>query len=203
MRRGYIEKNPCSQLEPVTYHKPPPQIFTPEQLKAALDWLQKNPRGSIWFVLTALCGLRPEEAQKTERKNIHAKDGIIIIENQTTKVRERRVVKPMDEAMEWLRYALKVGETPLPDQFKRRLIHRLRDVLGFERWPKDITRHTAASIWLARIKSASEVAEQLGNSERVLKRDYKALVTPQMLSEFLKAIKPPSKPRRRRSNSKP
>ena len=91
----------------------------------------------------------------------------------------------MDEAMEWLRYALNFGDTPLPDQFKRRLIRKLRSALGFERWPKDITRHTAASIWLARVRSSAEVAEQLGNSERVLKRDYKALVTPDNLKEYL------------------
>jgi integrase len=190
VRRGHCAVNPCEKLEAVTYHKPAPQVFTPEQLKAALEWLQSNPRGMTWFVLTALCGLRPEEAQKTERKNIHIKSGIIIVDSQTTKVRERRVVAPMKEAMAWLRFALKHGgETPITKQFKKRLIHRLRQHLGFESWPKDITRHTAASIWLARVKSAAEVAEQLGNSERVLKRDYKALVTPETLGRYLEALK--------------
>jgi integrase len=190
MRRGCRSDNPCARLEPVTYHKPSPQIFTPEQLKTCLDWLRKNPRGLTWFVLTTLCGLRPDEARKTERENIHCLSGHIIVDAQTTKVRERRVVTPMPEAMKWLRRSLKYGgETPLPKQFKRRLIHSLRDVLGLKTWPKDITRHTAASIWLAEKQSAAFVAEQLGNSERVLKRDYKALVTPQTLAQFLEAIR--------------
>lgn len=197
VRRGYCIKNPCDQLEPVTYQKPPPQIFTPKQLEKALEWLTGNPRGMTWFVLTALCGLRPEEAQKTERAKIQCLAGHIIVDVQTTKVRERRVVTPMPEAMRWLRRSLKYGgEIPLPDQFKTRLVRRLRHKLGFERWPKDITRHTAASIWLARVKSAAEVAEQLGNSEKVLKRDYKALVTQKLLDEYLGVITPPPSYRR-------
>lgn len=189
VRRGYCIKNPCEQLESVTYHKPPPQIFTPEQLAAALKWLTENPRGLTWFVLTTLCGLRPEEAQKTTRDRIQCLAGHVIVDKQTTKVRERRVVTPMPEAMKWLRRSLKYGgETPITKQFKKRLILRLRKVIGFKKWPKDITRHTAASIWLARIKSAAEVAEQLGNSEKVLKKDYKALLTQDMLTKLLAVI---------------
>lgn len=189
IRRRYITNNPCAQLEAVTYHKPPPQIFTPLQLKTALDWLQKNPNGMTWFVLTTLCGLRPEEAQKTPQNKIQTDAGIVIVDTQTTKVRERRVVTPMKEAIHWLNLSFKLGSyTPISKQSKKRFLKQLRKVLGFEKWPKDITRHTAASIWLARIKSAAEVAEQLGNSERVLKRDYKALVTPEMLREFMGVI---------------
>lgn len=189
VRRGYCLKNPCAQLEPVTYHKPPPQVFTPAQLKMCLEWLTVNPKGFTWFVLTALCGLRPEEAQRTPRKKIQIKDGHIIVDVQTTKVRQRRVVTPMVEAMQWLRISLNLGgKTPINEPFKRRLIKKLRKLLGFKAWPKDITRHTAASIWLARIKSAAEVAEQLGNSERVLKRDYKALVTAKQLESYLTAM---------------
>ncbi|MGC3961338.1 MAG: hypothetical protein QM813_26445 [Verrucomicrobiota bacterium] len=190
LRREYIEKNPCDQLDEIIYHKPPPQILTPEQLKKCLQWLTKNPRGSTWFVLTTLCGLRPEEAQKTPRDKIQCLAGHIIVDSQTTKVRQRRVVTPMPEAMKWLRRSLKYGGlTPINQQFKRRLILKLRTLIGFKEWPQDITRHTAASIWLARIKSAAEVAEQLGNSEKVLKRDYKALVTAKLLGEYLTVIR--------------
>lgn len=192
MRRHYIENNPCTQLEAVTYHKPPPQIFTPEQLKTALLWFRKNPKGMTWFVLTTLCGLRPDEARKTPPGKIQLDAGVIVVDTQTTKVRERRVVTPMKEAMKWLRLSLKLGgKTPMSKQCKKRLLKEFRAVLGFAKWPKDITRHTAASIWLARIKSASEVAEQLGNSERVLKRDYKALITPKQLEEYLACMATP------------
>jgi integrase len=198
MRRHYIKNNPCTQLEAITYHKPPPQIFKPEELKALLKWLVKNPKGMTWFVLTTLCGLRPDEARKTPKEKIQTDAGIIVVDTQTTKVRERRVVTPMKEAMEWLNLSLKLGgKTPFSKQVKKRLLKQLRKVVGFTVWPKDITRHTAATIWLARIKSAAEVAEQLGNSERVLKRDYKALITPKQLAVLLAVITElPSKPRR-------
>jgi hypothetical protein len=35
----------------------------------------------------------------------------------------------------------------------------LRETLGFTRWPKDVTRHTAASYWLAEVQNAPAVAE--------------------------------------------
>lgn len=185
VRRGYCPGNPCGQLEPVTYNKPSPSVFTPEQARICLDWLRLNPRGMVWFVLTTFCGLRPDEARKTARESIDLDAGTVTVDSQTTKVRQRRIVTPMDEAMRLLREALDLGgKTPIPKEFKRRLIYRLRTVLDLDKWPKDITRHSAASYWLSVKPDAAFVAEQLGNSESVLKRDYKALVTKSKASEF-------------------
>jgi hypothetical protein len=103
------------------------------------------------------------------------------------------------EAIKFLRRAIKHGGTlPLDPQIRQRIIAGvswknkdgvqrrpgLRHALGFKVWPKDITRHTAASYWLASDGSAAHVSEMLGNSERILKRHYKALVTREQAKEF-------------------
>jgi len=189
LRRGYMAENPCTKLEATTYHQPPPRIFTPGELRTLLEWFIVNPKGFTWFVLTTLCGLRPEESQRTVRKAIQLKDGHIVVSAQTTKVRQRRIVTPMPEAMQWLRISLNLGgRIPLHEQSKKRLLKKLRAILGWKSWPKDVTRHTAASIWLARVRSAAEVAEQLGNSESVLKRNYKALITARQLEAYLEVL---------------
>jgi site-specific recombinase XerD len=215
IRRGYRVDNPCARVEPVTYHKPAPKVFTISEVKTAVGWLKKHaPHGLAWFALSTFCGLRPEEAEKTHpQRDIDFKAGLVKVEKQTTKVRQRRVVYPRAEAMAFLKWALKHGgELPLNAQRRRVVIsgkfgHRaaqvhgpkskaqarkyigLRGALGWKQWPKDITRHTAASYWLGAGATAGEVAEALGNSEKVLKKDYKALVTRAEARQFWRVVK--------------
>lgn len=187
VRRGYIITNPCSRLEPVTYKKPSPQVFTVEQAKSCWSYLAEHrPRALAWFALSTFCGLRPEEAEAIRRRNIHIKEGWVRVE--ISKVRQRRVVYPRPEAMLALKRAMRVSELPLASQPRRRTIRALREHLGWEKWPKDITRHSAASYWLAAVRSAADVAESLGHSEKILNRDYKALVTQQQASEWWEMV---------------
>jgi len=185
IRRGWRADNPCARLEPITVTKPPPMVFTVEQCEKCLEWLRLNPRAGAWFVLSACCGLRPEEAEKTRPEDIHQMEGWIRVEAQTTKVRQRRVVYPRPEAMALLALAVKSGaDLPLAPQPRRRTIRELRKVVGWLKWPKDVTRHTAASYWLAAGAGAADLAESLGHSEMVLRRHYKALVTHEEAARF-------------------
>lgn len=208
VRRGYRVDNPCARVESVTYNKPPPQVFSRLEFKTAVRWLKENaPHGLAWFALSAVCGLRPEEAEKTTKGDINFTEGFIRVESQTTKIRQRRVVYPKAEAMLFLKRAIKSGTLPIDPQSRQRMIQGatwkttrtgarkpagtvysrrpgLREALGWKTWPKDITRHTAASYWLASDGSAAHVSEMLGNSEGVLKRDYKALVTKKEAEAF-------------------
>lgn len=204
VRRGYRIDNPCARLEPITVSKKPPTVFTAEQFRDAVEWLKQNsPEGLAWFALSSTCGLRPEEALKTTVADLNFTEGFIRVEAQTTKVRQRRIVYPKIEAMKFLKRTLKNGGgLPLDPQFKKRMlagvvwkskegIQRrpgLRQALGFATWPKDITRHTAASYWLAIGVSAGIVSEMLGHSEKTLKRDYKALVTQKEAAKFWKLV---------------
>ncbi len=190
VRRGYRADNPCDRLESVKVVKTPPAILTLEQVKQCLEWLDaKRSRAFAWFVLTSFAGLRPEEAEKTSWHHINFDEGWIRVEAQTTKVRQRRVVYPHATAMAWLRHARSQGaELPLPRQARRRAIRMLRALLGFAHWPKDVTRHSAASYWLADTGSAAQVAEALGHSEDVLRKNYMALVTKVQAQEFWRLL---------------
>jgi site-specific recombinase XerD len=217
IRRGYRPDNPCDRLEPIKYQKPPPAVFSPKQFEAAWTWLRKNaPHGLSWLVLSTCCGLRPEEADKTSPREINFKEGFVKVERQTTKVRQRRVIYPRPEAMQLLKQALSLGGrqpierssrlrilkgdakkrrwSPVADKARRhegwaKSNPGLRGAIGFKVWPKDITRHTAASYWLAAGETAGFVSEMLGNSENVLKRDYKALRTRAEAKEFWDLVK--------------
>jgi hypothetical protein len=106
------------------------------------------------------------------------------------KVRQRRVVYPHATAMLWLKRAKeRKAELPIARQPRRRAIRGLRTLLGFEKWPKDVTRHSAASYWLAETSTAAQIASALGHSEGVLRKNYLALVTKTEAQKFWK-LKP-------------
>lgn len=211
IRRGYLAANPCDRLEPVTVSKKRPAVFTVDEFKRCVKFLSApqeitvdvkrsgtapyklkattdRSRAFAWFVLSCCCGLRPEEAEKTTSQAIHTDEGRITVEAQTSKVRMRRVVYPPAEAIALLRLAMKRGDLPLARQPRRRALRSLRQHLGWKVWPKDVTRHTAASYWLAKTDNPELVAHQLGNSVKVLIRDYKALVTRAEAQEFWDAV---------------
>lgn len=197
VRRGYRADNPCARLEPVKRVRQPPRILTLEEVCAARDWLKVNPRSFAWFVLSTFAGLRPEEAQKTSWSMVNFDEGWIRVEAQTTKVAQRRVVYPLPEAMKWVKFAKRMkAEIPLTEKQLQVERNGLRAALGFEKWPPDVTRHTAASMWLAFTGDAAKIAGQLGHSERILHTNYKALVTKADAEKFW-AISPSGSKRKR------
>jgi integrase len=186
VRRGYRADNPCDRLESVRTVQTPPAVLTVEQTGKCLAWLDaKGSRAFGWFVLTTFAGLRPEEAEKTSWNEINFQEGWIRVEAQTTKVRQRRVVYPHPTALVWLRRARdRKAELPIAPQPRRRAIRLLRSLLGFTSWPKDVTRHSAASYWLAETGNAAQIASALGHSESVLRKNYMALVTKTEAQKF-------------------
>jgi integrase len=185
VRRGYCPANLCDRLDPVKVTKHPPRIFTLDEVEKALKWLKENPRAFAWFVLSTFAGLRPEEAQKTSWGMVNFKEGWIRVEAQTSKVSQRRVVYPLPRALALLKLAKRLkAELPLTDKQLQNERNGLRTALGFTEWPQDVTRHTAASMWLAMTGDAATVAHALGHSERILHRNYKALVTKSDAEKF-------------------
>ena len=102
--------------------------------------------------------------------------GVIRVDEEVTKTGMRRIVHPKPNAVEWLKLGKALGaRLPFPEGSRRKYTRRLRACMGWAAWPQDILRHTAASHLLA-VHSPGHVSSELGNSEAVLKRDYKELV---------------------------
>lgn len=189
VRRGYRPDCPTDRLEPITMPNQTPQTMTFTEMEKALAWLTLNPRSLAWFALSAFAGLRPEEAEKTTWKDINFAEGWIRVEAQTSKVGQRRVVYPLPTAIAWLQQAKELG-AELPLGRKARKLDRiaLRAELNWPVWKQDVTRHTAASNWLAVSRSSADVAESLGHSEKILKKHYKALITKAEAEKFWNLI---------------
>jgi integrase len=113
----------------------------------------------------------------------------VVVEAETSKKRKRRVVYPRPEAMGALQAALAAGSLPIDINARMYELRKLRPVLGLAKLPQDGTRHTAASYWLATGEiSAGQLAEQLGNSESILKRHYDARATRASAADFWRIV---------------
>lgn len=178
LKHGWINHDPMAKVPSVVVRQYTPCIFTVDQHKACLEFLEGSPRLLAWYVLSTMCGLRPEEAEQSTWESINFDEQLIRVEGQTSKRRLRRIVYPLPQALDWLRHAKAIGsELPLGWQKRRIDLDGLKALLKWERWPQDITRHTAASYWLAQTGDAIRLSRQLGHSVTTMEQRYLALVT--------------------------
>ncbi len=180
-RMGYVRVNVCRRVERPTIEAKPPQILSVAQCGLLLETVRREmPRGLAWFSLALLAGIRPEECDRLGWEAVDLKQGVVTVAAAASKVRQRRLVHLLPNAVAWLEEAQEVGSVmPLAMVTRRRYLRALRPVLRFTTWPQDILRHTAASYWIAHRQDAGAVAHELGNSAGVLLRVYRELVTRQ------------------------
>jgi integrase len=195
LQQELIEKNPLLKVAGVRIKATPPNFLTVQQHHAALRSLIHRPRALAWYILSSLCGLRPDEAAKSSWADLLLNDSppIIRIEAQTSKMQQRRTVYPHPTAVAWLKFAKKKGaQLPIPEQPLRRARIALKKSLHLPgRWTQSITRKTASTYWSALIQNSAEVAESLGHDVKTMKRHYRGLASQEEARQFW-AITPDS-----------
>jgi len=179
VRRGYMEKNPCELVERVTIEWHAPEILTVPQCKALL--LASKKEDAAFLPHLALClfaGVRPAEALRLTWDDVNLTTGLLTIDAEDSKTRSRRVVELPEACVAWLRLG---GDLPAINVRKR--LNAVATSAGIVPWPRDAMRHTAASYWHA-LKGEVVTARNLGHSEAILHRHYRALVTPTGAKSF-------------------
>jgi integrase len=92
----------------------------------------------------------------------------------------RRIVEMSASAKYWFKQAAKTKiktHWQMPYDKRRFRLRKLRDALGFEKWPQDLLRHSCASYMLAAEGDVGRVAKFLGNSVTVVLNHYQELVS--------------------------
>lgn len=172
-----IQENPCDRIQRVTVEPKPPRILTVEESDRILRLVQSDhPRALAWFALCLCAGIRPLEADRLTWSAVDLSRGIVTVDAAASKVRQRRIVTLLPCAVAWIGAAVG-SDLPLPHSTRRRAVRAVREAIGWDSWPADILRHTAASYWLAHRQDAGAVAHQLGNSAGVLLRVYREIVS--------------------------
>jgi len=123
--------------------------------------------------------------ERMEWAAVNLERAVVTVDAAASKVRRRRHVPLEPAAVELLSEAYRLGSTlPLSSGTRRTLCDRMRGVMGWNEWPQDVLRHTAASHLVALHQDVARVALVLGNSPGVLLTHYRNLVTPEECAEF-------------------
>lgn len=186
LRRGWVRENVVKRVDPVRLVQRPPMILSVRQAARVLVWTRRNRPDALAVVsLAMLAGIRPWELYGVTWSHVNLDDGIAVVDAEFSKVAQRRIVHLEPAAVAWLTLAKDAGaKLPSTPFLARKLLPALADALGFQKWPHDILRHTAASYLLAHARDAAAVALELGNSVDILMRHYRELVTRKDAARF-------------------
>jgi integrase len=183
-RRSHVDSNPVARIDRVRLERSPPTILTPQQAGELIRaTTEHSPELLAYVALGLYCGVRPAELKRLDWACIDLARGMIRVDAAASKVRRRRLIQAQPIAVHWLSKAPKQqgAVAPLSHVRPRRRIER---ALGWERWPHDLLRHTAASYLLALHRDAGKVAMMLGNSPGILLNHYHELVSPEDCARF-------------------
>lgn len=177
MRRGFIDRNPVDRLERVRLERRPPMILSPADTARMLALTREHDADFLpYVILGVFTGIRPKELERLRFEDVSFDAGVIRIDAAASKVRRRRIVEMEPNAQLWLSEFR--GRTGLIVNFQtRRKLRRLRGLMGWDSWPKDILRHTCASYLMAKHRDAALVSDWLGNSPSILLTHYRELVS--------------------------
>lgn len=184
--KGYTHENPLKKIE-VKLPTKDVQILTVAGAQALMKKTETNfPDLMVYHAVCLFGGLRPTEAKMLKWENIYLEEKQITVLRETSKVKETRNVQIEDTLMYWLKSypGTKSGFIVKQKGF-RTATEKFRAALGYKigkqnkdgfKWPEDILRHSYASYWLPKYNHRGLLAEQMGNSLKMIKDHYKRVV---------------------------
>ena len=203
--QGYVRMNPCVGIERAPpKRRGIVSTLTLEQaeqmLRAALE--REDWRVMTYLVLSLLGGIRPEEStyQGLVWADIHLEEKTVRLSEEVVKTGAGRVVDLTENAVAWLKrvpMGLREGPVVLRTNWQERW-RRFRYDLGWRvatekeirkycyppveavhgEWPKDVLRHTFASMHYAEHSNEHLLQVQMGHrSPKMIHAHYRAVKT--------------------------
>jgi integrase len=148
-----------------------------------------------YFALCLFAGIRPDgEISKLPAADVRLETAAITIEPWVSKVNMRRLVTIQPNLAAWLR-AYPLNEYPIipPKDKMRNVTGKITRIRRQFKLGHDVLRHTFISMHVAKFRSMGDAALQAGNSEKIIRRHYLNVTTPQEAETFF-GIVPLKKP---------
>jgi integrase len=178
---GYLPRDKKTEAEVVVRLKERSSaigIYTPQELDAILAAAPEKIKSAI--AIAAFAGLRSTEIFRLDWRDIQLSRGHIVVSAEKAKTAQRRLVPVLPALLAWLEPRAKPSGRITPDyenldNFTRRfsIICGAAGVTP----QRNGFRHSFASYRLAVVKSADQVALEMGNSPRKLFTNYRELCT--------------------------
>lgn len=178
--RGYCESNPVEKTSKAKQSIGIPRIFTSAESHALLKAAQScAPEWLPTLAIGLFAGLRPNEIERLDWKEIDLQQNIIMVTADKSKTATRRVVKIENNLHQWLSLSLLKKGSVHPSN-ARKAREACMEVAKIKEWSQDVLRHTYASHHIAHFKDPIRLALEMGHSNQtMIHKHYKALVTPQ------------------------
>lgn len=192
--QGYLEQDRKTVAERAMSFSVPdaaPAIWTPDEMRTLLSLCPPSLLPLV--VIGGFAGIRSAEIARLEWQDIlwdQGEHGLIEVKARKAKTKSRRLVPLQDNLRKWLEPFRQENGPVLPINNHSVRLNYLGEKAGFQ-WRQNALRHSYASYRLADVKSADQVALELGNSPKKLFKHYRELVMPEAAKEWF-SIMPPA-----------
>jgi integrase len=143
------------------------------------------------FAIGAFVGMRPSEVARLDWRAVHMDHAEIDVSPKVAgKTGEARIIKMPPNLVEWLKPYVRESGPVLDPSIPRvdNHVRRFAQKIGLK-WKRNILRGSCASYLFALTNDMKHVSAQLGNSVRVLRREYIERKTPEKAAQWF-AIRP-------------
>ena len=159
------------------------EIYTPDEMKTLLRAIASDADALLWTVFCAFSGARSNEVMPEERcekpglqwEHVRWDEGVIVVPAEVAKTGMRRIMPILPALEAWAKPLARSGG-PIAVGDNRRVAERVNAALRAQNAAftlrKNAARHSYGSYRTADVKSAGQVALEMGNSENVVKRHY-------------------------------
>jgi len=139
------------------------------------------------LVLGGFAGIRPAEINRLDWADLDLGGKMVKVAASKAKTRSRRIVPLCDAAIAWLKpYSARTGKVAYYAETNKYAaavmsdVQTARELQGYftePEWRKNALRHSYISYRLAETHTAHRVAIEAGNSENIIFKNYRELVT--------------------------
>lgn len=177
-RRTFAERIRKPKPEPTE-----PDFFSPEEMRRLLTVAGLLVGGKEEYLLAILVlggfvGMRVSEVTRIRWSDIDLTHNAVRLTAKITKTSSRRIALIPENGVTWLNHIKHKEGFVVPQQLIpniNRYIGNMADEAGVA-WKNNALRHSYVTYAMAKERDAWKVAEQVGNTPRVLQAHYKGLV---------------------------
>ena len=188
-QREWLVANPIKKVPyyRIAHRRGSAKTLTAAQAQELMTYVEGYQNGRLvpFFALCLFAGIRPclrtGEILRLLPGHVRLDTGVILIEPEVSKVREKRTVAIQPNLAAWLR-AYPLAENPIIVPNLQKLRARIAKRFGLTH---DVMRHTFISMHVAKFRSLGEAALQAGNSESFIKKHYLDLKSTADAKQFL------------------
>ena len=176
LHKDWIESNPLEKTprHRIVHRRGSADTLSAQQSADLMEYVETFEGGRLvpFFALCLFAGIRPclrsGEILKLPVKDVRLDVGVIHIEPEVSKTREKRMVTIQPNLAAWLR-AYPLDRFPISVPKQQNLRAAVAEKFALKH---DVLRHTFISMFVAKFRSMGEAALQAGNSERIIRNHY-------------------------------